>query len=113
MIAYIKQELPSPQIIILGNKADDINHRINQDIINKNLNQYKEKNIKYIEVSAKTDKNINLALQKLIDLIEENYKGNIEEDIEEEDIKEEDIGENNDESTKKKCCWCHCSRSCS
>ena len=43
LIAYIKQELPSPQIIILGNKTDDINHRINQDIIDKNLNQYKKK----------------------------------------------------------------------
>ena len=43
LIAYIKQELPSPQIIILGNKADEKNHRINQDIIDKNLNQYKKK----------------------------------------------------------------------
>ena len=56
-------------IIILGNKTD-LKRRLGKDIIKKELQQYENNKIIYMETSAKKNKNIQYAIEAMIDLIE-------------------------------------------
>ena len=109
-LEIIKDKAPSAYIIFLGNKVDLKEKRIdmNKEDIEENLRQLKEleilKDLKnlvnneiiYYEISAKKDKNITEAIQKMISLI----KG-----ISEDDAKEKTEG-NADEQSEKTTCPC-------
>ena len=108
-LQLIKDKAPSAKIIFLGNKADLKEKRnMNKEDIEKNLRQLKEleilkdltnlvnNEIIYYEISAKKDKNITEAIQKMISLI----KG-----ISEDDAKEKTEG-NADEQSEKTTCPC-------
>ena len=84
-IADIKENDPTDKIIILGNKSDETKNKINKETIDSLLAKYREENIDFIETSAKTNKNIANALQKMIDLIEGNPQGNANESSEKKD----------------------------
>ena len=67
------------KILILGNK-DDLNNQIPNDVINENLKEYKNL---FLKTSAVKNNNINLAFEKMIDLLEndENFSNNIKKEI--------------------------------
>ena len=67
------------KIVILGNK-DDLNNQIPNDVINENLKEYKNL---FLKTSAVKNNNINLAFEKMIDLLEndENFSNNIKKEI--------------------------------
>ena len=109
-LELIKVNAPSAKIIFLGNKAELKKKRIKmtKEDIEKNLRQLKEleelkelenlvnNEIIYYEISAKDNKNIIEAFQKMISLI----KG-----ISEDDAKEKTEG-NADEQSEKTTCPC-------
>ena len=128
----IQNKCTDPKIILLGNKKDLTKKRMNEDLLKEKLADLRNK-FKYYEISAKKNQNINLAIETMIDLIENknpecNIKDNLE-DTEEKtkinvdeqsgaNIKENTKGNVNDNSTgnaneqpKKKCC--PCSNGCS
>ena len=72
---------PEPKLIILGNKEDLKKNRIDKDIIEKQLENYKNKI--YIKTSAKTNINIKQAFEKMIDLLEIDFNKEIKEEMEE------------------------------
>ena len=106
----IKENNPLAYIIFLGNKADLTTKRIKMTKENieenlrklkkleilKNLTNLVNNEIIYYEISAKKDKNIKKAIQKMISLI----KG-----ISEDDAKEKTEG-NADEQSEKTTCPC-------
>ena len=127
----IQNKCKEPKIILLGNKKD-LKKRMKEEFLKEKLADLRNK-FKYYEISAKTNQNINLAIETMIDLIENknpecNIKDNLE-DTEEKtkinvdeqsgvNIKENTKGNVNDNSTgnaneqpKKKCC--PCSNGCS
>ena len=67
------------KILILGNK-DDLNNQIPNDVINENLKEYKNL---FLKTSAVKNSNINLAFEKMLDLLEndENFSNNIKKEI--------------------------------
>ena len=109
-LEIIKDKAPSAYIIFLGNKVDLKEKRIDmsKEDIEEELKQLKEleilKDLKnlvnneiiYYEITAKKDKNITEAIQKMISLI----KG-----ISEDDAKEKTEG-NADEQSEKTTCPC-------
>ena len=68
LIKFKKQN--SIKIIILGNKKDLKNDRIQKDIIKNKLKEFD--NITYLKVSAKDNINIKEAIERMIDLVEGN-----------------------------------------
>ena len=69
-IDSIRENKENPKIIILGNKDDLKKNRISEEIINNQLEKYK--NMIFIKTSAKTNHNIKEAIKKMIDLLENN-----------------------------------------
>ena len=74
-VQAVLEENVDSKFIILGNK-DDLKDQISKEIIDEHLKDYKDR--LYIKTSAKTNKNIKHAFEKMIDLIngEEDYNDN-------------------------------------
>ena len=74
-VQAVLEENVDSKFIILGNK-DDLKDQISKEIIDEHLKDYKDR--LYIKTSAKTNKNIKHAFEKIIDLIngEEDYNDN-------------------------------------
>ena len=102
-IDSIRENKENPKIIILGNKDDLKKNRISEEIINNQLEKYK--NMIFIKTSAKTNHNIKEAIKKMIDLLENNI--NIEKHHEENKEKKDNITlskKNFKKNKKEKCC---------
>ena len=69
-----KCDNPDPKIIIIGNKDDLKDKQINKDIIEKQLENHK--NRIYIKTSAKKNINIQEAFEAMIDLLEPDDNSN-------------------------------------
>ena len=79
-IDSVKNQSKNPKFVILGNKDDLKENRIPDDIINMKLGNYKDY---FIKTSAMKNKNIKEAIEKMIDLIEnENTNNNNEKEYE-------------------------------
>ena len=78
-IDTIKEFSEDPRIIILGNKDDLAKKKMPDDIVDSKLENI---NYSFIKTSAKTNKNIKQAFEKMIDLVE----NNINEEVEQEKI---------------------------
>ena len=74
-VQSVLEENVDSKFIILGNK-DDLKDQISKEIIDEHLKDYKDR--LYIKTSAKTNKNIKQAFEKMIGLItgEEDYNNN-------------------------------------
>ena len=66
----VKENNQEGKIVILGNKSDLKNEILKEEIINRQLEKYKD--TVFIKTSAKTNKNINEAFERIIDVIENN-----------------------------------------
>ena len=102
-IDSIRENKENPKIIILGNKDDLKKNRISEEIINNQLEKYK--NMIFIKTSAKTNHNIKEAIKKMIDLLENNI--NIEKHHEENKEKKDNITlskKNFKKNKKERCC---------
>ena len=102
-IDSIRENKENPKIIILGNKDDLKKNRISEEIINNQLEKYK--NMIFIKTSAKTNHNIKEAIKKMIDLLENNI--NIEKLHEENKEKKDNITlskKNFKKNKKERCC---------
>ena len=66
----VKENNQEGKIVILGNKSDLKNEILKEEIINRQLEKYKD--TVFIKTSAKTNKNINEAFERMIDVIENN-----------------------------------------
>ena len=102
-IDSIRENKENPKIIILGNKDDLKKNRISEEIINNQLEKYK--NMIFIKTSAKTNHNIKEAIKKMIDLLENNI--NFEKHREENKEKKENITlskKNFKKNKKERCC---------
>ena len=105
-IDSIRENKENPKIIILGNKDDLKKNRISEEIINNQLEKYK--NMIFIKTSAKTNHNIKEAIKKMIDLLENNI--NIEklhEENKEKKEKKDNITlskKNFKKNKKERCC---------
>ena len=102
-IDSILENKENPKIIILGNKDDLKRNRISEEIINNQLEKYK--NMIFIKTSAKTNHNIKEAIKKMIDLLENNI--NIGKFHEENKEKKDNITlskKNFKKNKKERCC---------
>ena len=102
-IDSIRENKENPKIIILGNKDDLKKNRISEEIINNQLEKYK--NMIFIKTSAKTNHNIKEAIKKIIDLLENNI--NIGKLHEENKEKKDNITlskKNFKKNKKERCC---------
>jgi len=102
-IDSIRENKENPKIIILGNKDDLKKNRISEEIINNQLEKYK--NMIFIKTSAKTNHNIKEAIKKMIDLLENNI--NFEKHREENKEKKDNITlskKNFKKNKKERCC---------
>ena len=102
-IDSIRENKENPKIIILGNKDDLKRNRISEEIINNQLEKYK--NMIFIKTSAKTNHNIKEAIKKMIDLLENNI--NFEKRHEENKEKKDNITlskKNFKKNKKERCC---------
>ena len=102
-IDSIRENKENPKIIILGNKDDLKRNRISEEIINNQLEKYK--NMIFIKTSAKTNHNIKEAIKKMIDLLENNI--NIGKLHEENKEKKDNITlskKNFKKNKKERCC---------
>ena len=102
-IDSIRENKENPKIIILGNKDDLKRNRISEEIINNQLEKYK--NMIFIKTSAKTNHNIKEAIKKMIDLLENNI--NFEKHREENKEKKDNITltkKNFKKNKKERCC---------
>ena len=102
-IDSIRENKENPKIIILGNKDDLKKNRISEEIINNQLEKYK--NMIFIKTSAKTNHNIKEAIKKMIDLLENNI--NFEKHREENKEKKDNItlSKKNFKKNKKERCY--------
>ena len=95
----VKENNQEGKIVILGNKSDLKNEILKEEIINRQLEKYKD--TVFIKTSAKTNKNINEAFERIIDVIENN-------EVKQERINSFVMGPKKHKSIKKKdsdkCC---------
>ena len=87
---------PDPKIIIIGNKDDLKDKQINKDIIEKQLENHK--NRIYIKTSAKKNINIQEAFEAMIDLLEPDDNSNKNKNI---TLDKNGVKENGNKKKKK------------